>query len=52
MQVRRPASGSERERLSEILSETDGRVFCDEELAEHLVRIAASEDDLPVEQAT
>lgn len=37
------------ERLSEILRETDGRVFRDEEFAEHLERVVASEDDLPVD---
>jgi hypothetical protein len=50
MWVRRPASGPQHERLSDILRETDGRVFHDEELAEHLERIAASEDDLLVDQ--
>lgn len=50
MRARRPASGSQPERLSEILRETDGLVFRDEELAEHLERIAASEDDLPVDK--
>jgi hypothetical protein len=37
------------ERRSDILRETDGRVFRDEEFAEHLQRIAASEDDVPVD---
>jgi hypothetical protein len=39
----------EHERLSEILRETDGRVFRDEEFTEHLQRVAASEDDLPAD---
>ncbi len=34
------------ERLSDILRETDGRVFRNGEFAEHLERIAESEDDL------
>jgi hypothetical protein len=37
----------EHERLSDMLRETEGQVFRDEEFAEHLERVAASEDDLP-----
>jgi hypothetical protein len=37
------------ERLSDILRETQGRVFRDEEFAAHLERIAVSEDDLLVD---
>jgi hypothetical protein len=37
----------ERERLSEVIAETEGRVFCDEEFIGHLERVARSEDDLP-----
>ncbi len=52
--VERRADGSlllrpERERLSDVLRETDGRVFRDEEFAAHLERVAASEDDLPAD---
>ncbi|MBA3807756.1 MAG: hypothetical protein H0X28_05095 [Solirubrobacterales bacterium] len=39
----------EAERLSEVLRETEGRVFRDEEFAAHLERVAASEDDLPAQ---
>jgi hypothetical protein len=39
----------ERERLSDILRETEGQVFCDDEFAAHLQRVAASEDDLTVD---
>jgi hypothetical protein len=38
------------ERLSEIERETAGQVFRDEEFAEHLERVARSEDDLPVDR--
>ena len=37
----------ERERLSAVIAETEGKVFRDEEFAQHLERVAASEDDLP-----
>jgi hypothetical protein len=37
----------ERERLSAVIAETEGKVFRDEEFVEHLERVAASEDDLP-----
>jgi hypothetical protein len=52
--VERRADGSlllrpERERLSDVLQETAGQVFRDEEFAAHLERVAASEDDLPVD---
>ncbi len=36
----------ERERLSAIIAETEGKVFQDEEFVEHLERVARSEDDL------
>ena len=54
--VERRADGSlvlrpERERLSEVLGETQGVVFEDEELIAHLERVAATEDDLPDETA-
>ena len=39
----------ERERLSDVLRETEGQVFRDEEFAVHLERVAASEDDLPAD---
>lgn len=39
----------EHERLSKILRETKGQVFRDEEFAAHLERVAASEDELPVD---
>lgn len=39
----------EHERLSDVLRETDGQVFRDEEFAAHLERVAASEDDLPAD---
>ena len=39
----------ERERLSDVLRETEGQVFQDEEFAAHLQRVAASEDDLPAD---
>lgn len=52
--VERRADGSlvlrpEAERLSDVLCQTDGVVFHDEELIAHLERVAASEDDLPRE---
>ena len=37
----------ERERLSDVLEETEGAVFADEEFISHLERVAATEDDLP-----
>jgi hypothetical protein len=39
-----------RERLSAVIAETEGKVFRDEEFAEHLERVAASEDDLPPDE--
>ncbi len=50
--VERRADGSlllrpERERLSDVLSETEGAVFRDEEFISHLERVAVAEDDLP-----
>lgn len=41
----------EHERLSDVLRETEGRVFRDDEFAAHLERVAASEVDLPVDPA-
>lgn len=35
------------ELLSEVIEQTRGQVFRDEELLTHLDRIAATEDDLP-----
>lgn len=40
----------ERELLSEVIAETDGRVFQDEEFIAHLERVAAAEDDLPSDE--
>lgn len=40
----------ERERLSEVIAETDGRIFEDEEFISHLERVAAAEDDLPLDE--
>jgi hypothetical protein len=40
----------ERERLSEVMAETDGRVFRDEEFVAHLERVAAADDDLPPDE--
>jgi hypothetical protein len=37
----------EREHLSDVIRETEGVVFKDEEFIGHLQRIAAAEDDLP-----
>lgn len=39
----------EHERLSDVLRETEGQIFRDEEFAAHLERVAASEDDVPVD---
>jgi hypothetical protein len=39
----------ERERLSDVLRDTDGAVIKDEEFIAHLERVAAAEDDLPDE---
>jgi hypothetical protein len=41
----------ERERLSDVIRQTEGQVFRDEEFVAHLERVAASEDDLPAEPA-
>jgi hypothetical protein len=40
----------EHERLSEVLRETEGQIFRNEEFAAHLQRVAATEDDLPGDQ--
>ncbi|MDA8069111.1 MAG: hypothetical protein M0T77_10950 [Actinomycetota bacterium] len=50
--VERHADGSlllrpETELLSDVLRETEGSVFRDDEFIAHLQRVAASEDDLP-----
>lgn len=39
----------EPERLSDVVRETEGQVFRDEEFAAHLERVAASADDLPAD---
>ncbi len=36
------------ERLSEVIAETDGQIFEEEEFISHLERVAAAEDDLPL----
>lgn len=40
-----------RELLSEVVAETDGKVFRDEEFIAHLERLEAAEDDLPPDEA-
>jgi hypothetical protein len=40
----------ERERLSEVIAETEDTVFRDEEFIAHLERVARSEDDLPADE--
>jgi hypothetical protein len=52
--VERRADGSlvlrpEADRLSDVLRETEGAVFTDEEFISHLERVAATEDDLPAD---
>jgi hypothetical protein len=52
--VERRADGSlvlrpEHERLSDVMRETEGQVFRDEEFVAHLERVAAAEDDLPAD---
>jgi hypothetical protein len=37
----------EPELLSEVLRETDGAIFRDEEFVAHLERVMATEDDIP-----
>lgn len=37
-------------RLSDVLRETEGQIFRDDEFATHLERVGASEDDLPADQ--
>lgn len=54
--VERRSDGSlllrpEPELLSEVLRETDGAVFRDEEFIAHLERVMATEDDLPGEHS-
>jgi hypothetical protein len=39
-----------RERLSDVIAETDGQVFRDEEFIAYLERVAAAEDDLPPDE--
>lgn len=41
----------ESEPLSDVIRETEGQVFRDEEFAAHLERVAASADDLPADPA-
>jgi hypothetical protein len=41
----------DRERLTDVLRETDGVVFKDDEFVAHLERVAATEDDLPAENS-
>ena len=41
----------ERERLSDVVQETEGAVFKDEEFIAHLERVAAAGDDLPDDHA-
>jgi hypothetical protein len=50
--VERRSDGSlllrpEPELLSEVLRETDGAIFRDEEFVAHLERVMATEDDIP-----
>jgi hypothetical protein len=52
--VERRADGTlllrpERELLSEVIRDSEARVFRDEELVAHLERVAAAADDLPPE---
>jgi hypothetical protein len=54
--VERRADGSlvlrpEHEKLSDLIRETEGQVFRDEEFAAHLERVAAAQDDLPPDPA-
>ena len=52
--VERRADGTlllrpERELLSEVIRDSEARVFRDEEFVAHLERVAAAADDLPSE---
>jgi virulence-associated protein VagC len=38
------------EKLSQVVEETEGQVFRDEEFVAHLERLEAAEDDLPADQ--
>ena len=38
-----------REHLSDVIRETDGRVFSEDEFVAHLERVAATVDDLPAD---
>ena len=38
------------EKLSDVVEETDGAVFRDEEFIAHLERLEAAEDDVPADQ--
>jgi virulence-associated protein VagC len=38
------------EKLSQVVAETDGQVFRDEEFIAHLERVEAAEDDIPADQ--
>jgi hypothetical protein len=42
----------EQEHLSDILDETEGAAFRDEEFIAHLERVAAAEDDLPADPSS
>lgn len=44
-----PLLRPDHEHLSDVLCETEGQVFRDDEFAAHLERVAASEDDLPTD---
>jgi hypothetical protein len=53
--VERRSDGSlllrpEPELLSEVLRETDGAIFRDEEFVAHLERVIATEDDIPADR--
>lgn len=39
----------ERERLSDVIAETEGQVFEDDEFIAHLERVARADDDLPTD---
>jgi len=47
--IERRGEGPPHERLSDVLRETEGQVFREDEFAAHLERVAASEDDLPTD---
>jgi hypothetical protein len=41
----------EREHLSDVIAETEGQVFRDDEFIAHLERVARAEDDLPSDES-